>query len=94
MTWVKTRRQVEVQADAMQALSAKELVALLNFELSAYEECEGCRFTSIRAMGDRDDAGANWLDARMHADHRLGLEEHFIVRTVVEQTRRAFDLAL
>ena len=78
----------------MRALSAKDLVALLNFELSAYEECDGCRFTSIRPMGDRDDAGANWLDARVQADHRLGVDEHFIVRRVVEETRRAFDLAL
>jgi hypothetical protein len=78
----------------MQALSAKDLLALLNWELSAYDACDGCRFTSIRPMRDRDDAGANWLDARVQADHRLGVDEHFIVRRVVEETRRSFDLAL
>lgn len=77
----------------MRALSAQDLVTLLNFELAAYEECNGCRFTSIRPMRSRDDAGANWRDARLLADHRLGLEEHFIVRRVVEETRRRFDLA-
>jgi hypothetical protein len=77
----------------MQALSANDLIALLNWELSAYEECDGCRFTSIRRMRERDDAGANWLDARVLADHRLGLEEHFIVRRVVDETRRRFDVA-
>ena len=77
----------------MPALSAKDLVILLNFELAAYEECDGCRFTSIRPMRSRDDTGANWLDARVLSDHRLGLEEHFIVRRVVEETRRRFDLA-
>ena len=77
----------------MQALSTRDLIALLNWELAAYAECEGCRFTSIRGMRERDDAGANWLDARVQADHRLGLEEHFIVRRIVEQTRRQFEVA-
>jgi hypothetical protein len=77
----------------MQALSAKDLLALLNWELSAYEECDGCHFMSIRSMRDRDDAGAHWLDARVQADHRLGVEEHFIVCRVVEETRRRFDVA-
>ncbi len=77
----------------MQALSTHDLLALLNWELAAYEECEGCRFTSIRRMAERDDAGANWFDARVQADHRLSLEEHFIVRRVVEETRRRFAVA-
>lgn len=76
----------------MPTLSAHHLIALLNWELAAYDECAGCRFTAIRRMQDRDDAGANWLDARVQADHRLSLEEHFIVQRVVEQTRRRFDL--
>lgn len=77
----------------MQALSRQDLLALLNWELAAYKECEGCRFTSIRGMRDRDDAGTNWFDARVQADHPLGVEEHFIVRRVVEETRRRFELA-
>jgi hypothetical protein len=77
----------------MQALSDRELIALLNWQLAAYEECDGCRFTSIRHMRSRDDAGANWLDARLHADHRLRLEEHFIAGRIVEQTRRRFEVA-
>ena len=30
------------------ALDKKALLALLNWELAAYDECEGCRFTAIR----------------------------------------------
>jgi len=77
----------------MQTLSTHDLIALLNWELSAYEECDGCRFTSIRSMRERDDAGTNWLDARLQADHRLAMAEQFIVRRIVEQTRRQFDVA-
>jgi len=77
----------------MQALRAERLLQLLNWELSAYEECDDCRFTSIRRMRERDDAGANWLDARVEADHRLGMAEQFVVREIVAHTRRRFDVA-
>ena len=75
------------------SLPQQDLLALLNFELAAYGECDGCRFTSIRPLAGRGDEGCNWLDAPVDADHPLGVEEHFIVRHVVEQTRREFDLA-
>ena len=75
-----------------QSLSNRDLLALLNWELAAYEQCEGAHFRSIRATRERDDAGCNWLDARVESDHALGLDEHFIVRHVVEETRRKFDL--
>jgi hypothetical protein len=78
--------------DMRQSLSKRELLALLNWELAAYEQCEGARFRSIRTMAVRDDAGCNWLDARVASDHPLGTDEHFIVRHVVEETRRKFDV--
>ena len=77
---------------AKQTLSKRELLALLNWELAAYEQCEGARFSAIRTMASPDDSGCNWLDARVRSDHPLGVDEHFILRHVVEQTRRNFDL--
>ena len=67
---------------------------MLNWELAAYEECAGTRFTSIRPIDGRDDRGCNWLDARLVSDHRMALGEQFIVHHVVEQTRRRFDLTV
>jgi hypothetical protein len=75
-----------------QTLSPQDLIALLNWELAAYDECDGSHFTSIRGMRERDDSGSNWFDARVQSDHRLGVDEHFIVRHVIAQTRREFDL--
>lgn len=75
-----------------QALTQQDLIALLNWELAAYEECKGCRFTSIRRMREPDDTGCNWFDARLRADHRLAVDEHFIVRHVIDETRRQFDV--
>ena len=95
MTHVKAPAAPRAHARTMerQALDQRHLIALLNFELAAYGECDGCHFTSIRRMRDRDDLGCNWLDARVQSDHKLGVEEHFIVRHILEQTRREFDVA-
>ena len=75
-----------------QVLDPRDLIALLNWELAAYGECDGCHFTSIRRMSERDDSGCNWLDARVRSDHKLGVEEQFIVHHVVAQTRKQFDV--
>jgi len=75
-----------------QALSPHDLVELLNWELAAYEQFSGCRFTSIRPMADPDDSGCNWRDARLHSDHHLDPAERDIVRSVIEQTRQEFNL--
>jgi len=75
-----------------QVLDPRDLIALLNWELAAYGECDGCHFTSIRRMSERDDSGCNWFDARVRSDHKLGVEEQFIVHHVVAQTRKQFDV--
>ena len=93
MTCIKPEEPRRSKLHDVETLSAKDLVALLNWELSAYEECDGCRFTSVGPMRERDSAGANWLDARVQSDQRLGLDQQFIVQHVVEETRRSFELA-
>ena len=95
MSQINTPAALAGQAGRMsprQDLSKRELLALLNWELAAYEQCEGAHFKSIHALRKRDDAGCNWIDAGVKADHPLGMDEHFIVRHVVEQTRKKFDL--
>jgi hypothetical protein len=69
-----------------------DLVQLLNWELAAYERCAGTRFTSINAMPGPDDSGCNWRDARVESDHALDLTERGIVRRVIVQTRREFNV--
>jgi hypothetical protein len=73
-------------------LNPHDLVQLLNWELAAYEECGGCRFTSIRRIADVGDSGSNWRDARVQSDHPLGTEERSIIGQVIEQTRREFNV--
>lgn len=75
-----------------QALSPHDLIELLNWELAAYEQCHGCRFTSIRPMADPDDSGCNWRDARLQSDHHLEPVERGIVQRVIEQTRQEFNV--
>jgi hypothetical protein len=78
--------------NSRQTLSQHDLVQLLNWELAAYERCAGTRFTSINAMPRPDDSGCNWRDARLRSDHALDLIERGIVRRVIVQTRREFNV--
>lgn len=75
-----------------QVRSQHDLVQLLNWELAAYERCAGTRFTSIDSMARPDDSGCNWRDARLQSDHALDLTERGIVRRVIAQTRREFNV--
>ena len=74
------------------ALSQRELIQLLNWELAAYERCSGTRFTSINSMPKREASGCNWRDARLQSDHALDLTERGIVLRIVTQTRREFNV--
>ena len=61
-----------------------DLLQLLNWELAAYEECEGCRFTAIMA----DDEGRGW-NASLEGGAVTG---QMIARQVIAETRRAFNV--
>jgi hypothetical protein len=74
------------------SLSQHDLVQLLNWELAAYERCHGTRFTSINPMAKPEASGCNWRDARLQSDHPLDLTERGIVRRVLAQTRREFNV--
>ena len=74
-------------------LEQHDLVQLLNWELAAYERCAGIRFTSINAMARPDESGCNWRDARLQSDHALDMTERNIVRRVIVQTRREFNVS-
>jgi hypothetical protein len=76
----------------MITIPPERLLQLLNWELSAYERCAGTRFTSIDSMASPDDSGCNWRDARLQSDHALDLTERGIVRRVIAQTRREFNV--
>jgi hypothetical protein len=73
-------------------LDRQHLVQLLNWELAAYESCAGTRFTSINALAQPDGSGCNWRDARVQSDHALDLTERGIVKRVIAQTRREFNV--
>ena len=79
-------------ANSRQTLNPHDLVQLLNWELAAYERCSGTRITSINSMARPDDSGCNWRDARLQSNHTLDLTERGIVRRVITQTRREFNV--
>jgi hypothetical protein len=68
-----------------QALSRHDLEQLLNWELQAYEGCDGCHFSGV----EPDESG--W-SAHIDVDRPIGTVEYAIADAVLEQTRRVFDL--
>ena len=64
-----------------QQLSQHDLIDLLNFELAAYEECEGCHVTGIEVTQ------GSWK-AALVGDSPA---RHKIVEQVLAETREQFD---
>jgi hypothetical protein len=64
-----------------QQLSQHDLIDLLNFELAAYEECEGCHVTGIEVTQ------GSW-EAALVGDSPA---RHEIVEQVLAATREQFD---
>ena len=69
-----------------QRLSREELLQLLNWELAAYEQCEGRHFSAIDPEPDE-----HWT-AHLEDDGSVDFDEYAVAWHVVEQTRQAFDL--
>jgi hypothetical protein len=64
---------------------------LLNFELSAYDECADCHFTAIRHT-PRDETGSNWQGAHLEIDGRLTERVKSIARQVLDEVHEEYNL--
>jgi hypothetical protein len=72
-------------------LGANDVVALLNFELSAYDECDGCHFTSVKPS-IRDESGSNWRGAAWHSDGPATEAARRISRQVLDEVHEAYNI--
>jgi hypothetical protein len=72
-------------------LSAPELLMLLNFELSAYDECAGCHFTSVKPTL-RDETGSNWHGARLESEDKLSEAARGIAGHVIDEVHEEYNL--
>ena len=55
-------RQIET---ARGLVSKRELICILNNELSKYEECKDCHFDGILKYEEEEGDGRNWLGANV-----------------------------
>lgn len=72
-------------------LSAHDVLALLNFELSAYDECADCHFTSVKPS-IRDETGSNWRGASLHSDGPMTDAARRIGRQVFDEVHEAYNI--
>ena len=75
-----------------QVLSEHDVLMLLNFELSAYEECADCHFTSIEPAKAADETGCNWYGADLHVDGAATEAARKITRQVVDEVRDTYNV--
>ncbi len=50
---------------ARELVSKRELIRILNNELSKYEECEDCHFDGVMKYEEEEGDGCNWLGANV-----------------------------
>jgi len=72
-------------------LSENELLMLLNFELSAYDECADCHFTSVKHT-PRDETGSNWRAARLESHDKVTEAERSIASHVIDEVHEEYNL--
>jgi hypothetical protein len=78
---------------AKQDLSEHDVLALLNFELSAYEECARCHFTSVKPAVVADESGCNWRGADLQVEGDATEAARRISRRVLDEVREAYNIA-
>lgn len=76
---------------ARQILSEHEVLDLLNFELSAYEECADCHFTAVN-HSIRDESGSNWHGAKLQADGEMTETAREITKQVLDEVHETYDI--
>jgi hypothetical protein len=79
------------QIHARQILSEHDVLMLLNFELSAYEECADCHFTSVKPV-IRDESGSNWRGAGLQADGELTETARTISKQVLHEVHETYNI--
>jgi len=72
-------------------LSEHDLLMLLNFELSAYEECADCHFTAVEHTL-RDETGSNWHGAHLESGGAMTDAVRSIARHVLDEVHEEYNL--
>jgi hypothetical protein len=75
-------------------LSRPDLVALLNWELAAYEECDGCHVSDVKLAPAVSAAACNWCGAVLEDAGEADPRKQMIIDEVLAETREQFDVGL
>ena len=76
-----------------EVLSEHDALMLLNYELSAYEECTECHFTSVSRANAADASGCNWRGADLQVDGTATETARRITEHVLDEVRGRYNLA-
>jgi hypothetical protein len=68
------------------------VLVLLNFELSAYEECAECHFTSLKPAKVADETGCNWCGADLQMEGEATQAARKITEKVLDEVRETYNV--
>jgi len=72
-------------------LSEHDLLMLLNFELSAYDECADCHFTAVNPPL-RDETGSDWRGAHLESGAAMTDAARSIAQHVLDEVHEEYNL--
>lgn len=82
-----------MKSEDRQIVSEEELLKWLNAELSKYDECDDCRFTSVMRLRDTDVNGCNWSPPYLRCSGRSVEPCRGVASEIVAQAQARFNLA-
>lgn len=80
-------------AMAREELTEQELLKVLNRELSAFDTCSDCRFTSIQRTIGADETGCNWSYANLRCSGQPADVCRSAADHVISAARGRFNVA-
>ena len=80
-------------AATREVLSEHDVLALLNFEISAYEECADCHFIAVKPAPIADTTGCNWRGADVKYGGQPSDAVRSITQRVVDEVRERYNVA-
>ena len=77
---------------AREILSTDALLEVLNRELSRFDACNDCRFTSITRIRGTDEAGCNWSQANLRCSGQPTDVCQPAAAQVISQTKAKYNI--
>lgn len=82
---------LDLECGKRKIISAKDLLSILNKELSKYEDYTDCRFTSITRIKEVDENGCNWSSVNLRCSG-VSIEGGSIANRIIQEIKDSYNI--